>query len=296
MDSIHYIDAHTHVFADAVAANRGPFLQADATFSEMYGDPLARIIGADEFAQSLAEAGIRGAIACGFGWGSARLCRQGNDAIIHAAQRYPDRISGFGTVSPGDSMAEALLEIDRLADAGIHGLGELRPDTQGLFDSPDPDVDALAERLRGHGMGLLIHASEPLGRVYPGKGTATPERLYPLLDRLAGIPTILGHAGGGLPFYAHLLGADEALADVYVDTAAMPYLYRPAAVRTLINSIGIERVLFATDYPLMPHARVIEYLDKAELSSAEIERIAWRNARDFLDRIGATNVGRQGPS
>ena len=295
MDSIQYIDAHTHVFADAVVANRSPFLPADATFREMYADPSARVIGADELARSLAEAGIGGAIACGFGWGSARLCRQGNDAIIHAAQRYPNQISGFGTVAPADSPADALHEIDRLADAGIHGLGELRPDTQGLFGLSDEDVAALAERLRGHGMGLLLHASEPLGRVYPGKGTATPERLYPLLKHLSGIPSILAHAGGGLPFYAQLLDADEALADVYVDTAAMPYLYSPAAIRTLINSIGIERVLFATDYPLMPHSRVIEYLDKAGLSDAEIERIAWRNARDFLDRIGATDVGRQGP-
>ena len=295
MDSIQYIDAHTHVFADAVVADRGPFLQADATFREMYADPSALVIGSAALVDSMEQAGIAAAIACGFAWTSAALCREGNDAIIHAAQLYPDRIAGFGTVVLSESPADVLQEIDRLAEAGIHGLGELRPDTQGLFDAPDAVVDAFAERLRGHGMGLLLHASEPLGRVYPGKGTATPERLYPLLKHLWGIPAILGHAGGGLPNYAQLLGAEEALANVYVDTAAMPYLYRPAAIRTLINSIGIERVLFATDYPLMPHGRVIEYLEKAELSSAEIERIAWRNARDFLDRIGATNVGQQGP-
>ena len=76
-------------------------------------------------------------------------------------------------------------------------------------------------------------------------------------------------------------------ADVYVDTAAMPYLYEPAAVRALISSIGIERVLFATDYPLMQQERVIRYLDQAGLTSAEMDRVLQLNAEDFLGRIGA---------
>ena len=293
MNATHYIDAHTHVFADAVAKDRGPYLHADATFREMYADPSARLIGAAELVDSMDQAGIAGAIACGFGWGAADLCHEGNDAIIVAAQRYPDRIAGFGTVASADLTADPLEEIDRLANAGIHGLGELRPDTQGLLDVSDAQLEAFAERLRGHRMGLLLHASEPLGRVYPGKGAATPERLYPLLVRLAGIPIILAHAGGGLPFYSQLLSAEVTFADVYVDTAAMPYLYNPAAIRALINSIGIERLLFATDYPLMPHERVIDYLGKAGLSDTEVERIAWRNTGEFLDRIGAAAVGRR---
>ena len=136
-------------------------------------------------------------------------------------------------------------------------------------------------------MGLLMHASEPVGRTYPGKGTATPERLYGLLERLRGIPVILAHAGGGLPFYANLRASEDIFADVYVDTAAMPYLYEPATVRALISSIGIERVLFATDYPLMQQERVIRYLDEAGLTSAEMDRILQHNAEDFLGRIGA---------
>ena len=67
----------------------------------------------------------------------------------------------------------------------------------------------------------------------------------------------------------------------------MPYLYEPAAVRALINSIGIERVLFATDYPLMQQERVIRYLDEAGLTSVEMDRVLQLNAEGFLGRIGA---------
>ncbi len=284
------IDAHVHVFPEDVAADRSRHLVMDPAFREMYADPGAAIISAGEILPAMDSAGIARSIVCGFGWASGDLCRANNDAIIESVARHPDRITGFGTIAPDESLTDALTEIDRIAAAGLRGLGELRPDTQGLFDLDTDAEGALADRIRSHGMGLLLHASEPLGRAYPGKGEATPERLYGLLQRLTTIPTILAHAGGGLPFYAHLRGVGDVLADVYVDTAAMPYLYAPAAVRTLINAIGSERILFATDYPLMPQERVIRYLDEAGLSTEEMERVMFRNAGDFLRRVRAVQA------
>ena len=287
MSTIGRIDAHVQVFHPDVAENRFRYFPLDAAFHEMYQAPDAQIIVTEQLINAMDTAGIARSITCGFGWSTNDLCRQGNDAIIEAARLYPSRVTGFGTVAPRDSLSEALAEIDRLAAGGVRGLGELRPDTQGLLEMQAQDIDAFADHVRGHGMGLLMHASEPVGRMYPGKGTATPERVYRLLERLRGIPVILAHAGGGLPFYANLRASEDVFADLYVDTAAMPYLYDPATVRALINSIGLDRVLFATDYPLMRQERVIQYLDKAGLSSDELERVLQHNAEDFLKRIRA---------
>ena len=287
MSTIGRIDAHAHVFHPDVAEDRFRYFPQDAAFHEMYQAPDAQIIVTEQLVNAMDVAGITRSIACGFGWSSNALCREGNDAIIEAARLYPSRVTGFGTVAPRNSLGDALAEIERLAAGGARGLGELRPDTQGLFEMPANDFDVFADRIRGHGMGLLMHASEPVGRMYPGKGTATPERLYGLLERLKGIPTILAHAGGGLPFYANLRASEDVFADVYVDTAAMPYLYEPSTVRALISSIGLDRVLFATDYPLMRQERVIQYLDKAGLTSGEMERVLQHNGQEFLRRIGA---------
>lgn len=287
MSTIGRIDAHVHVFHPDVAEDRFRYFPQDAAFHEMYQAPDAQIIVTEQLVNAMDIAGIARSIACGFGWSVNALCGEGNDAIIEAARLYPSRVAGFGTVAPRDSLSDALAEIDRLAAAGVHGLGELRPDTQGLLEMQPNDIEAFAGHVRGHGMGLLMHASEPVGRVYPGKGTATPERLYRLLERLHGIPIILAHAGGGLPFYANLRASEDLFADVYVDTSAMPYLYEPAAVRALINSIGPDRVLFATDYPLMRQERVIQYLGRAGLTSDEMEGVLQHNAEEFLRRIGA---------
>ncbi len=287
MSTIGRVDAHVQVFHPDVAENRFRYFPLDDAFHEMYQAPDADIIVTEQLINAMDIAGIARSIACGFGWGTNALCREGNDAIIEAVRLYPSRVTGFGTVAPRHSLSEAITEIDRLAAAGVRGLGELRPDTQGLLEMQPQDVEAFADHVRGHGMGLLMHASEPVGRMYPGKGTATPERMYRLLEHLQGIPVILAHAGGGLPFYANLRASEDIFENVYVDTSAMPYLYDPATVRALINSIGLDRVLFATDYPLMRQERVIQYLDRAGLTSEELERVLQHNAEGFLRRVGA---------
>ena len=287
MSTIGRVDAHVQIFHPDVAENRFRYFPQDAAFHEMYQAPNAQIIVTEQLINAMDLAGISRSIACAFGWSTNDLCREGNNAIIEAVRLYPSRLAGFGTVAPRDSLSEALTEIDRLAAAGVRGLGELRPDTQGLREMQAQDIEAFGDHVRGHGMGMLMHTSEPVGRMYPGKGTATPERVYRLLERLKGIPIILAHAGGGLPFYANLRASEDVFADVYVDTAAMPYLYDPATVRALINSIGLDRVLFGTDYPLMRQERVIQYLDKAGLTSEEMERVLQHNAEEFLRRLGA---------
>ena len=290
MSTIGRVDAHVQIFHPDVAENRFRYFPQDAAFHEMYQAPDAQIIVTEQLIDSMDLAGISRSIACGFGWSTNDLCREGNDAIMDAVRLYPSRVVGFGTVAPRDSLSQAIAEIDRLAAGGVRGLGELRPDTQGLLEMQAQDIDAFAECVRGHGMGLLMHTSEPVGRMYPGKGTATPERVYRLLERLQGIPIILAHAGGGLPFYANLRASEDVFANVYVDTAAMPYLYDPATVRALINSIGLDRVLFGTDYPLMRQERVIQYLDRAGLTSEELERVLQHNAEEFLGRVGASRA------
>ena len=92
-------------------------------------------------------------------------------------QRPPARLVGFGTVAPQASWKAALEEIERLAAAGLRGLGEMRPDSQGLFDMASKELAEIAGALRAHRMVLLLHTSEPVGHAYPGKGQATPARV-----------------------------------------------------------------------------------------------------------------------
>ena len=74
----------------------------------------------------------------------------------------------------------------------------------------------------------------------------------------------------------------EGLRNVYFDTAASPYLYSPAVYPTVASLVGTDRILFASDYPLLSAGRTLEGLMESGLSNAERESITRGNARKLL--------------
>ncbi|MEK7817535.1 MAG: amidohydrolase family protein, partial [Actinomycetota bacterium] len=119
----------------------------------------------------------------------------------------------------------------------------------------------LAEWATAKEQPLLLHASEPLGRPYPGKGRATPDKYYRLAVAYPDLKLVLAHWGGGLPFFELLVDEGKPLANVYYDCAATPYLYRPEIFNTAISLAGRGKILFGTDYPLMPQDRYIKEIE-----------------------------------
>jgi hypothetical protein len=52
----------------------------------------------------------------------------------------------------------------------------------------------------------------------------------------------------------------------------------------LLRKIGLNRVLFGTDYPIFPYERYFEVLDQMRFTDGEIEQIAYKNAAKLLQR------------
>ena len=128
---------------------------------------------------------------------------------------------------------------------------------------------------------LLLHASEPVGHDYHGKGTTTPEKVVRFLAVAPDVPIVLAHWGGGLLFY-ELMPEIEALAQsAYYDTAATPYLYAPH-VYEIGSQLCASRLLFGSDYPLMPQRRALEHVNKARLNAAERRALLWENGARLL--------------
>jgi uncharacterized protein len=105
---------------------------------------------------------------------------------------------------------------------------------------------------------LLLHASEPVGHRYPGKGTATPDRLLSFLAANPDLHVVLAHWGGGLPFYELMPEVAALTLNVVYDSAASSYLYRPEVFRAVLDITGRERVLWASDHPVLGMGRFLE--------------------------------------
>lgn len=274
------IDFHTHIVPPQVKENRSYYVKQDPCFATCYSNLKAKLITAEELIASMNQAGIERSVVLNIAWGSHELCRWTNDYIIDSINRYPQRLIGFGMIQPRDS--EAIAELERCANEGIKGIGEMRSDIQG-FDMGDKDfMEPFAEVAQSHGLIILTHASEPVGHSYPGKGAITPELLYRFITNFPGLRIVLAHWGGGLPFYALMPEVAEALKNVYFDTAASLLLYRDQVFNQVAELVGADKILFGSDYPLIAQKRAIESITSLDLSEEAKDKILGQNAKRLL--------------
>jgi len=272
------IDCHTHVFPPWIAPDRAKYLAADAVFKELYTSPNAKLATAEDLITSMDRDGIDTSVAVNLSWRSHELCGRTNDYIMESVARYPQRLIGFGTVDLSSTSA-ALREVERCARGGLKGIGEMRLDPASIESPPLAEcLTAIAER----GLLLLVHASEPVGHQYAGKGGLTPERLYPMIARFPKLRIMAAHWGGGLPFYALMPEVQAALGNVYFDTAASPFLYRTDVYRQAIELIGADHILFGSDFPLLGQGRVLKEIRSQGLPADQERLILGGNAARLL--------------
>ena len=277
------IDFHTHVFPSWLRDERERYVERDSTFGELFADPKARMATAEELVAAMDEDGVDVSVAMGVGWTDRGLAREVNDYIIESVRRHPGRLVGFAGVSPAWA-DDAAREADRCARAGLRGVGELHPDTQG-FDLGDEDtMKPLMEAVRQHDLVVTTHSSEPVGHLYQGKGATTPEVLWRFIRSYPDVAVVCAHWGGGLPFYALMPEVAEGLRNVYFDTAASPFLYTPQVFPTVASLIGAGKVLLGSDFPLLRAGRVLDQLEGSALSDADKELVRGRNAVALLWR------------
>jgi predicted TIM-barrel fold metal-dependent hydrolase len=275
------VDFHTHVFPPRIRQNRNRYVESDPCFAMLYAKKEAKLITAEELVESMDWAGVDISVILNIGWVTHELCVQSNDYILESIARYPKRLVGFCSVQPL-SISSAISEVERCARGGARGIGELRPDVQLLNLTDDEIIKPFVEVLRKHRLVLLTHASEPVGHDYPGKGLVTPEMLYPFLIRYPDLTVVCAHWGGGLPFYALMPEVNRAMQNVYFDTAASPFLYRPQIYEAVSQLVGADRILFGSDYPLLPQARLLQEIKAAEIPDDAKHLITGGNAERLL--------------
>ncbi|MFA5309853.1 MAG: amidohydrolase family protein [Dehalococcoidales bacterium] len=275
------IDFHTHVLPPQVKEKRSDYAAGDAAFRQIYAGEKVKIAGAPELIAGMDRDEVDISVIVNYGWSTPALCLETNDYIMESVARYPRRLIGFGAVS---SLTEdiSLREIERCVNGGLRGIGELRPDTQGLDYARKDLLKPFCYLLLKHKLIVLTHASEPVGHIYPGKGNATPGLLYSFINGLPDVPVVCAHWGGGLPFYTLMPEVRAALENVYYDTAISPYLYRPEIYRQVSQLTGADRIIFGSDFPVIAQSRVINEIKAADIPEDARQEILYGNAARLL--------------
>ena len=271
------VDAHCHILPPSFVERRRELAARDATFAAILANPSARIADASALLHAMKRDGVDHAVVMGMGWTDYQVAVEANDYIIEAVAAHPSQITGFASVNPAWGQA-AVVEAERCAAAGLRGIGELHPDTQGLDITDLTAMAPLMDLARSLNLPLLLHCSEPVGHQYPGKGRTTPDKVWRLIENFPDNAIICAHWGGGLPFYALMPEVGAALSNVYFDSAASPFLYQPEIYGVVADVVGADHILFASDYPLMPHSRPLSELASQPLPDCQRRLILGENA------------------
>jgi predicted TIM-barrel fold metal-dependent hydrolase len=276
------IDCHTHIFPDEVRKDRERFCKSDKGFSSIHKNSKTKIAGVKDLITSMDEAGVERSVICGFPWSQPEVCYLHNEYLMESASRYPNRLIVFISL-PFSDLDGSLRELDRRSKEGAKGVGEIAFYHKEMISQ---DIDAMRpilDQMEKEKIPLLLHTNERLGHAYPGKGLTPLEMFYELVLSFPNLPILMAHWGGGLPFYELMPEVARTMANVYYDTAASPFIYSKKIYAIVSEMVGVRKILFGTDFPLLSPKRYFQELETSGLSREDQERILGLN---FANLIG----------
>lgn len=245
------------------------------------------------------------------------LARDSNDYLHAAIKRHPDRLAGFATL-PTPAPQAAADELERcVREFGFKGaLINGATHNEFLDNEKYHVILARAETLN---VPLYLHPRTPhpevmkayfqdhfaLSQAAWGYAVETGTHALRMIlggvfDKFPKLKIILGHLGENIPFalwrfdhsivshaaiagapYAHLKRRprDYFLENFLITTSGH---FDPVALRCAISVVGIDRVLFATDYPVESAKMATAFLRSADLTTQERDKISHRNAQKHL--------------
>ena len=240
------------------------------------------------------------------------LARETNDVAHAAIQRHPDRFSAFASLPTADPAA-AVREFERAVNTlGFKG-ALIANYTRGAY-MDDQKFWPIFECAEGLDVPIYLHPSAPHPQVmqtyFKGfEDIATAPWGYAIdtgthflrlvfagvFDAFPRLKIILGHFGESLPFWITRTNAHTAfnarkrgLKYSYKDyvqnhlwVTCSGHFYLPAFVCTMM-AMGIEKILFAVDWPFEDNQVAVDFLKVLPVSDSDRERVAYGNVAQLL--------------
>lgn len=184
-----------------------------------------------------------------------------------------DRLLSFAAIHPDSPDSLELLE--ELAEQGVKGV-KFHPPFQ-HFSLDNPKYRSLYRKIGALGLITVIHP----GRALPEKDHyCYPSTFSRVADDFQGAPVILAHMGGILAEQAEIDLLPQL--PVYLDTALWPIFMSQERFLQLIDRVGLDRVLFGTDYPYTTPEDCVKHIQALPLTDREKAQLLSGNAQTLL--------------
>jgi predicted TIM-barrel fold metal-dependent hydrolase len=244
------------------------------------------------------------------------LAREANDTLAEAVRRHSTRLAGFAAV-PTAAPEAAANELERtIHDYGFKG-ALINGHIQGRY-LDDPFFWPILERAEALQVPLYLHPTPPpqpviaasytgnfapevtIGLATAGWGWHIETAIHVIrlilsgaFDRYPNLQLIIGHLGETLPFMLPRLDLGLPSQLTKLDRPIGAYLrenvhytfsgfnYLPAFLDLLLQ-VGVNQIMFSTDYPYSSMEQARTFLDQLPVSPADKEQIAHGNAERLL--------------
>ena len=275
------IDCHTHILPPDIIKKKDQYLKKDSTFEALFSSKNSVMVTAETLIDELDQSGISSAVVLGMGWQDTGLNSYVNDYILESSAHNPFRLYPFTGINPTSGKA-GIKEAERCANLGSHGFGEIHPSFQKFNLNDKSIMENYMSILEYKNLPITIHCSEPVGHNYPGKGTVSLKTIEAFVIDFPENKIILGHWGGGLPFYELMPEVKLAFKNVYYDSAASPFLYSPDVFSIMAQLVDTKKMRFGSDYPVIKQDRVLIQLKNSSLSESQKLAIQHTNMKNLI--------------
>jgi aminocarboxymuconate-semialdehyde decarboxylase len=239
-----------------------------------------------------------------------------NEAGARAQRDHPGRI--FATAMlPVQDLGASIETVDRAVELGLQAVCMVS--NAGGRPIASEKTLPLYKCIEGHGLPIILHpASQSLaapsgidtvadvgvGWMFDTSAAALSLITSGTLDACPNLRIVHPHLGGVIPFIDGRLAvtlrlwAAEQLAHplthylrnhFYIDSVSQT----PGALQLAIECYGVDRVLFASDYPWIPRANARPYVER-NANEADVAAILFDNQLPFVrpveDELGATVI------
>jgi 5-carboxyvanillate decarboxylase len=240
------------------------------------------------------------------------LATSTNDQLAEAIRKYPARFAGLAAIAPQDPKTAAQ-ELERaMKHLGLKG-AVVNSHTEGEY-LDDPKFWEIFEAAEALNAPIYIHPREPspqmlqpflqrgMERAIYGFGVEVGLHTLALitsgaLDRFPNLKIVIGHGGEALPYWLYRIDymqehnrksfmpklkmrpSEYMRRNIYITTSGVPWA---PAILLAQSVLGMDRVLYAMDYPYQFQIEEVTMTDNFPLSDADKKKLFQTNAEKLF--------------
>ncbi len=207
--------------------------------------------------------------------------RRRNDWTCELAKEHAEFVA-FPSVDPLMEPDEMAAEVERCAtELGAAGI-KLHPAEGHYFPGDERLWPAYA---KAQELGLPIISHGGVFMMSPDVHYTKPSNFAPVLEKFPDLKVVIAHLGQG--FWDESIELARKYPNAFFDTSAVisgfeKFDILKHATVELIRTLGVERVMFGSDYPWFSPAASLKEMQGLPLRAAEKEKILGENARNIL--------------